>query len=166
MKTVKTKEAFIELRAGGLSFDKIAKKLKVAKQTLIDWSKELDEEIANKKALNLEALYETYHLHKSQRIKDFAEVVKSLRSEILKRDLTEVDTHKLLELYLKYGEQLDKEIIKPEFKTTREIIEAKEDRNLLEGIDYSKLSNGDLKNLIEIQNKLSGEAPEGKLKVG
>ena len=59
MELIDTKERFIEMRAKGYSFDKIALELGKAKQTLIDWSKELQDEIANRKALELEALYET-----------------------------------------------------------------------------------------------------------
>lgn len=50
MKDPKTKQQLIELRAAGYSFDKIAKKLMVAKSTLIDWSKEFEFEVANLKA--------------------------------------------------------------------------------------------------------------------
>ena len=57
MELLQTKENFIDLRSKGWSFDKIAKELGKAKQTLIDWSKELQDEIANSKALELEALY-------------------------------------------------------------------------------------------------------------
>ena len=39
------REKFIELRAEGLNFDKIAKELKRSKQTLINWNKELGGEI-------------------------------------------------------------------------------------------------------------------------
>ena len=53
MKPIETKHNFIKLRAKGNSFDKIAKELGVAKQTLIDWSKEFEEEIANLKAIEL-----------------------------------------------------------------------------------------------------------------
>ena len=49
MELLETKERFIELRAKGWSFDKIAKEIGKAKQTLIDWSKELQDEIANRK---------------------------------------------------------------------------------------------------------------------
>ena len=56
MELISIKQEFIELRAKGWSFDKIAKKLGKAKQTLIDWSKELQDEIANRKAIELEAL--------------------------------------------------------------------------------------------------------------
>ena len=58
METTELKERFIELRAKGWSFDKIAKETGKAKQTLIDWSKELQDEIGNRKALELEALYD------------------------------------------------------------------------------------------------------------
>lgn len=66
MELLETKERFIELRAKGWSFDKIAKEIGKAKQTLIDWSKELQDEIANRKALELEALYETYYLQREK----------------------------------------------------------------------------------------------------
>ena len=70
MEAIETKERFIELRAKGWSFDKIAKELGKAKQTLIDWSKELQDEIANRKALELEALYETCLLYTSPSPRD------------------------------------------------------------------------------------------------
>jgi transposase-like protein len=162
MEPLQVKEEFIQLRAKGWSYDKIAEKLGKAKQTLIDWSKELQEEIANRKALELEALYELYHLHREQRIKDFAQVVKSLREEILKRDLVDVPTEKLLDLFLKYGKQLEEELIDPEFKSSKEIAESKEERNLLEGADLSQLTEEEVATLLELQNKLA-EAPD-KLK--
>lgn len=162
MEPLQVKEEFIKLRAKGWSYDKIAEKLGKAKQTLIDWSKELQEEIANRKALELEALYELYHLHREQRIKDFAQVVKSLREEILKRDLEDVPTDKLLDLFLKYGKQLEEELIDPEFKSSSEIAESKEERNLLEGADLSRLTEEELRTITAIQNKLA-EAPD-KLK--
>ena len=45
MELQEIKNEFIILRAQGWSFDKISKKLGKAKQTLIDWSKELQDEI-------------------------------------------------------------------------------------------------------------------------
>ena len=56
MEPTEQKERFIELRAQGFSFDKIAKELGKAKQTLIDWSRELQDEIANRKAMELDTL--------------------------------------------------------------------------------------------------------------
>jgi len=71
MEILETKERFIELRAKGYSFDKIAKELGKAKQTLIDWSKELQDEVANRKAVELESLYENYYLLKEHRLQTF-----------------------------------------------------------------------------------------------
>lgn len=132
MEILETKERFIELRAKGWSFDKIAKDLGKAKQTLIDWSKELEDEIANLRAIELEALYEKYYLLKESRIETFGGLVKKLKAEAMSRDLTEVPTEKLLELLLKYENQLKDEVIEPRFKTSTEIKEDKQDRELID----------------------------------
>ena len=132
MELLKIKERFIELRAKGWSYDKIAKELGKAKQTLIDWGKELEDEIANLKALELEALYEKYYLLKESRIETFGELVKKLKDEVMSRDLSEVPTDKLLELLLKYENQLKDEVIEPRFKTSTEIKEDRLDRELLD----------------------------------
>lgn len=68
METIEAKRRFIELRAKGYSFDKIAKELGKAKQTLLDWSRELDQVIAQAKALELDSLYESYSLYKEARL--------------------------------------------------------------------------------------------------
>ena len=134
MEVVETKERFIELRAKGWSFDKIAKELGKAKQTLIDWSKELEDEIANLKALELEALYEKHYLLKESRVETFGKLVNKLKDEVMSRDLSDVPTDKLLDLLLKYKNQLKDEIIEPRFKTSTEIKEERQDRELLESL--------------------------------
>ncbi len=146
MEGIETKERFIELRAKGWSFDKIAKELGKAKQTLIDWSKELQDEIANLKALELEALYEKHYLLKENRIETFGVLLRKLKDEIMSRDLSDVPTDKLLDLLLKYENQLKDEIITPIYKTSEEIKEAELDKELL--------------------NELTNMKPERRLKVG
>lgn len=126
------KERFIELRAKGWSFDRIAKELGKAKQTLIDWSKELQDEIANLKALELEALYEKYYLLKETRLQTFGEMLTKIKTEVESRDLSDVPTDKLLELLLKYNSQVKEEIIEPVFKSSVELREERLDRELLE----------------------------------
>ena len=96
METSNIKERFIELRAQGYSFDRIAKELGKAKQTLIDWSKDLQEEIANRKALELEALYEKYYLLKENRLQTFGAMLTKIKAEVERRDLSDVPTDKLL----------------------------------------------------------------------
>jgi transposase-like protein len=128
------KEKFIELRAKGWSFDRIAKELGRAKQTLIDWSKDLQEEIANRKALELEALYETYYLQRESRLQMFGVMLTKIKKEVESRDLSDVPTDKLLELFLKYNNQVKEEIVEPIYKSSQELTEEKEDRKLLDDL--------------------------------
>jgi IS30 family transposase len=128
------KEKFIELRAKGWSFDRIAKELGRAKQTLIDWSKDLQEEIANRKALELEALYETYYLQRESRLQMFGAMLTKIKEEVESRDLSDVPTDKLLELFLKYNNQIREEIVEPIYKSSQELTEEKEDRKLLDDL--------------------------------
>ncbi|MCZ8162915.1 MAG: hypothetical protein O9275_19790 [Microcystis sp. LE19-196.1B] len=132
MELLETKERFIELRAKGWSFDKIAKELGKAKQTLIDWSKELQDEIANRKALELEALYESYYLLKENRLQTLGVMLTKIKKELEKRNLSDVPTDKLLDLLLKYESQLKDEIVEPIYKSSQEIQEERQDRELLE----------------------------------
>jgi len=134
MELLETKERFIELRAKGWSFDRIAKELGRAKQTLIDWSKELQEEIANRKALELEALYETYYLQRESRLQMFGVMLTKIKKEVESRDLSDVPTDKLLELFLKYNNQIREEIVEPIYKSSQELTEEKEDRELLDAL--------------------------------
>ena len=128
------KEKFIELRAKGWSFDRIAKELGRAKQTLIDWSKDLQEEIANRKALELDALYETYYLQRENRLQMFGAMLTKIKEEVEGRDLSDVATDKLLELFLKYNSQVKEEIVEPIYKSSQELTEEKEDRELLDDL--------------------------------
>jgi restriction endonuclease Mrr len=132
MELIDTKQRFIELRAKSWSFDKIAKELGKAKQTLIDWSKELQDEIANLKAMELEALYESYYLLKENRLQTFGAMLTKIKEEALKRDLSDVPTDKLLDLLLKYENQIRDEVIEPIYKTSEEMLEDRMDKELLE----------------------------------
>ena len=132
METIETKRRFIELRAKGYSFDKIAKELGKAKQTLLDWSRDLDQEIAQAKALELDSLYESYGLYKEARLKTLGEILSKLKKEVDNRDLTDLPTDRLLDLFFKYEGVVKESLVEPVFKSSREIEEEKEDRLLLE----------------------------------
>ena len=142
MELTETKEKFIELRAKGYSFERIAKDLGKAKQTLIDWSKELQEEIANLKALELEALYEKYYLLKETRLQTFGEMITKIKTEVSRRDLSDVPTDKLLELLLKYNSLVKEEIVEPIFKSSEAINEERRDRELLDELTAPTGSGG------------------------
>ena len=139
MEILEIKQRFIELRAKGYSFDKIAKELGKAKQTLLDWSKDLELEIAQAKALELETLYESYSLYKEARIKTLGEILLKLKSEIDQRDLTDLPTDKLLDLFLKYEGVVKDTLVEPVFKSTSELDEERAERNLLEELSAVNL---------------------------
>jgi hypothetical protein len=126
------KQRFIQLRAQNWSFDKIAQELGKAKQTLIDWSKELQDEIANLKAVELEVLYEKYYLLKEARLQTFGEMLTKIKTEVEQRELTDVPTDKLLELLLKYNTLVRDEIVEPNYKTSFEIEGERMDRERME----------------------------------
>lgn len=107
------KSQFVDLRAKGWSYRRIARRLKVSKSTLANWSQELKEEIASLKAIELEALQEQYFLLREGRIKLLGGLLKKLQKEALSRDLSTVSTDKLLELLLKYQEALQEEQVEP-----------------------------------------------------
>lgn len=110
MEILETKHRFIELRAKGYSFDKIALELNKAKQTLIDWNRELKEEIEIRKATELELIYESYFLLKKSRLQSLGDILLKIETEIGQRSLSTIPTDKLLDIYLKYSNQIKAEL--------------------------------------------------------
>lgn len=131
MELTKTKQQFIELRAKGLSFDKIAKEMNKSKQTLIDWSRELSGEIANLKAIQLEEMYQSYHLLKENRLQTLGTLLNRIKEEVETREFTDVPTEKLLDLLLKYNSKVAEELVDPVYKSQDEIDKAQRDAVLL-----------------------------------
>jgi hypothetical protein len=128
MKDQETKEKFVELRAGGMSFSRIAQELKVSKQSLISWSKEFENEIGNLRKIELEALEEQYLMLKTQRVQFFGEKLKALRDELDKRNLSDLATDKLFDLFMKCFYQLNRE--------SSGVIEFNGEKCLLENADF------------------------------
>ena len=105
------KTEFVQLRAKGLPYVRIAERLGVAKSTLANWNAELEAEIASARAMELEALQEEFFLLKEGRITLLGEQLQRLRGELASRDLTEVATERLLELLLRYQAALKEECV-------------------------------------------------------
>jgi transcriptional regulator with XRE-family HTH domain len=106
------KPEFVELRATGLSLAKIAERLSVSKTTLIAWEKELSNEIAEARFLEMQSLLETYKACKAERVKFLGKMYQRLTEELAQRDLSEVDSVKLLEMLLKVEGRLETELSK------------------------------------------------------
>jgi hypothetical protein len=134
MENQKTKEQFIQLRAQGVSYSNISKEIGKSKQTLIDWGKELEEEIRNLKAIELEAIYEKYFLLKEARLQSFGIITQRIKEEIERRDFSDIPTEKLLDIFLKYNSTIKEETPEPHFKTSTELQEEKLHRELIEDL--------------------------------
>ncbi len=141
MGDLEVKEKFIELRAKGWSFDKIAKELHKRKATLIDWSKELESEIANRKAIELEVLYEKHYLLKEQRIEILGNLLNKIINEIENRNLKDIPTNKLFDLFLKYNKEIKEEMIEPVYKSTMEIENERQSYELLKTLTVIESDN-------------------------
>ena len=115
MEDSETKQRFIELRAKGMSYQKISEEIGVCKRTLINWSKELSSEIANAYAAELEALQDEFYMLKERRIKLFGEKLKAISEEIDNRDLSDIPTEKLFDLFFKMYRVLEREAVDVKF---------------------------------------------------
>lgn len=105
------KERFIQLRANGMSYDNIAKRMKVSKPTLINWSNELQTEIHNLREIQKESLREQFAISKRHRIEMLSEQLRKARDELLKRDYKDVPTLQLLSAVMKIEERIAQEEI-------------------------------------------------------
>lgn len=86
MKTSKDKEKFIGLRAGGMSFAKIAQEIGVSKPTLIKWNLEFGIEVENRRFLEVEELFDQYRIMHATRIKILGEILGKALEELQSRD--------------------------------------------------------------------------------
>ena len=82
MKGTEIKGKFVQLRAEGLSLDKISKELNTSKPTLIKWQKELEKQISEAKLYEFESLFEQYGMLKKQRVEVYGERLQKIRNEI------------------------------------------------------------------------------------
>jgi transcriptional regulator with XRE-family HTH domain len=111
MKT-ELKPEFVELRATGLSLAKIAERLSVSKTTLIAWERELTNEIAEARFLEMQSVLETFKACKAERVKFLGKMYERLTEELSKRDFSEVEPVKLLEMLAKVEARLESELSK------------------------------------------------------
>jgi len=105
------KNQFIEMRAKGHSIRSIAKHLNLSPTTLVNWQSDFDAEIARLKSVELECLYEQYHILKEHRIETLGKQLENIKTAISGRDLSDVATEKLLDLQLRYMDEIRKELV-------------------------------------------------------
>jgi hypothetical protein len=116
-----TKQRFIELRAKGTSYEKIANELSVSKHTLIKWSHDLELEISNFRAIEIDSLYDQYYVSKQKRIEILGKNLELLKDALEKRDYSELPTDKLLDFVMKFSSLLKSEFTTTVFKEKTEL---------------------------------------------
>jgi len=96
MYSPETVQRFIELRAQGWPYARIAAELNVTKPTLIAWSRKHQFEIQNLHAIELEALREKWLASTTDRVDALGEQLRRVQTELEKRDLATLSTPQLM----------------------------------------------------------------------
>ena len=117
------KQRFIEMRAKDISYDKISKEIGVSKQTLINWSKKFNIEISNLKAIEHESLIERYRLKEESSFKQLSDFISKIEEELGRRELKDVPTEKIFNMYCKHITILQKRGFNLEFKETKDLMD-------------------------------------------
>jgi len=98
-KSIEDKNRFIQLRAKGLSFEKISEEIGVSKPVLIGWNSDFYNEIKQEQYLEYQNLLESYKLMRKQRLEKNCRLLKSMLDELDTRtDFRETDTEKLIKM--------------------------------------------------------------------
>ncbi len=113
MKTTDKKLEFIELRAQGMSYGKIAEELHIAKSTAKEWAGECEAEITALQRERLEELYSLYGMAKEARITRMGGMLQRINEALEEKDLSELPTEKLLQMKLQYERALKEEYTDP-----------------------------------------------------
>ena len=113
---LEVQDQFVELRAKGNSYDRIAKTLGVSKSTLLKWSQDLSLEINNERNVAMDAIYEKHKLAKQHQMEMLGIQLGKVREELEKRDLSEVPTDKLVAMQLKLLDAINSSGVNVVFK--------------------------------------------------
>ena len=110
MHTPETRLKFVELRARGWSFVRLATELGVAKSTLVEWSRQLRFELQNQSAIELDDLKNRLLGPRMHRAAGLAEKLAAVEAELRKRDLSSVSTQGLYVLSASLQRQIETQI--------------------------------------------------------
>lgn len=107
---IEQKDKFIELRAGGMSFDNISKQLNISKPTLLKLNRELAADIDRLKFINIESLAERYKMLRTARIDTLSKTLDKVDSAIEAADFGRLPADKLIEMRLKLADKMMDEL--------------------------------------------------------
>lgn len=112
-KTNEDIERFIELRARGLSLDKIAQETGTSKPVLLKWSKEYQRELDEAQYFELQDLLSQYGVMRRGRVEVISETLQKALTELRSRaqagNFGDLSTDKLLKVVLMLEARLERE---------------------------------------------------------
>lgn len=100
-------QRFIELRAAGQPFARIATELNVSKPTLIAWSRKHQFQIQNLKAVELEALASRWIASVTDRVNALGQQLGKIEAELATRDVKDLTTAQLYTLARSLRRQIE-----------------------------------------------------------
>ena len=115
MHTRQKRKRFIQLRARGLSYRKIAEKINVSTATLVHWSRILAAQINNLQMIEFDNLREEYLVTRQHRVKVLATQLNNVTKQLIECDLSKIPPHRLLEMQTQLSKELQSQCPKMEF---------------------------------------------------
>lgn len=111
MKAITKKSQFVNLRIEGKSFEEISNTLSIAKTELIEWNKESTTRTAIKEglAIKLNDTVRILEMDKATRTGAMLKIYKKVIDEIESRDLSNVDTAKLIQLSVLLNQRINEQ---------------------------------------------------------
>ncbi len=135
MKDAEQKSKFIELRAKGLSYDKISAELNISKPTLLKWKDELYQEIANAEFSEMQSVLDKFKLTSKEKVETLSKKLKEIYTALEKQDVTSMSMKDLLQLKDYLESQLEKEKGNYKYYTGKTIIHS---NSIMDYDDFEK----------------------------
>jgi len=132
MKDQETIQQFIQLRAQGISFARIATKLGVAKSTLILWSREHQHLIQNLRTIEWEDFVDQTLTSKKERLQALSEQLRRLETEFASRDIASIPTPQIQTMAERLRRRLDRECGDTRFSAGVELARDDETRQAIQ----------------------------------
>ena len=110
-----TKDKFIEFRAKGWSFDRIAQETKVGRRTLLRWQAQFGARIENLRQMELERLQERLLGSHAEQLESLIGEYQRYRSELLTRDPRRIPQYMLFRIVSRLRDQVERRLVTPKF---------------------------------------------------
>jgi len=102
----KVRERFLDLRAQGWSFSRIAAELDVSPRTLLRWQSRYPGIISQRAFFDCQEIIDRNHLSKRAQIEKLAAIIDRIDTTLAQRDMSKESLRELIKLRKQFKEQL------------------------------------------------------------